>query len=367
MRPAFSSTRAAAAFAALLLVLLTLPVVVGKNLMSPKEQAYATQSWGSGPYPYIQQQIFEEKGDIDIALVGSSHILHCLDARRLQAELSRQLGRPATVRVLGWGGAGFDALYFIAKDLLEHRRVRMLVFYDDHNGDFRNEKGPVWFRFQDDSGALAGLPVHEKGLFYFASLAGMPRNLLCLLRPNMPADLRVKNYWMEHYRTVNLVDNLGSTTSELGYADWDTDPTIPFVPYVPTNAASPADAFVYSPATRTNFEITNEPIPAWQVHFMRLLSALAGQHGCQLVLLNIPGVQDVHTQRIEERAFWPEIFGTNLVMLGVPPARMFHGLSDEDVRRLYYNPWHLNKNGQTYFTSLIEPALLQLYETTGKP
>ena len=369
MRPAFSSTKHAAAFAAMMLVLLSLPAVVGKNLMPPREQAYATQSWGSGPYPYIQQQLFEEKGNIDIAFLGSSHILHCLDARRLQDELGKQLGRPATVRVLGWGGAGYDALYFIAKDLLAHRRVRMLVFYDDVNGTYRNAKGPVWFRFQDDARALAGLPLREKGLFYFASLVGMPRNLLCLVRPNLPADLRVKNYWEDHYGSVNLTENLGSTTSELAFTarnNPDADPSIPFIPYQPGNGTTPADCFIYSPLTRTNFEITNEPIPVWQIHFMHLLLALARQQNCQLVQLSIPDLLgNYRAERIEERAFWPEIFGTNLVMLGVPPARVFNRLSDEEVRRLYYNAGHLNKNGQIYFTSLILPSLLQIYHETS--
>jgi hypothetical protein len=64
----------AAAFALLLLALLALPVVVGKNLLPPREQAYSVQGWGNGPYPWIRNQIFEETNDIDIAFVGSSHL-----------------------------------------------------------------------------------------------------------------------------------------------------------------------------------------------------------------------------------------------------------------------------------------------------
>lgn len=365
MRPAFSSTKSAAAFALLLLMLLALPVVVGKNLMPSREQAYATRSWGSGPYPYIQQQIFEEKGDIDIAFIGSSHILHCLDAVRLQADLSKKLGRPATVRVLGWGGAGFDALYFITKDLLAHRRVRMLVFYDDHNGQFRNEKSPFWFRFQEDAPTLNGLPMTEQAYFYFASLVGMPRNLLCLLRPNLPADLRARNFWEEHYRTINLVDNLGSTSSELGFANFDTDLTIPFYPYVPSTAASPRDAFVYSSNTWTNFQFSDEPLPAWQSHFARQFLALAHEHGCRLVMLYIPTIEETGLRKIPERAFWLEHLDDSLFLLGVPPEKMFGGLTDHEIHQLYYNPSHLNKNGQEYFTSLIEPSLLELYEADG--
>lgn len=367
MRPAFSSTKQAAAFALLLLILLSLPAVVGKSFLPPREQSYAAQSWGSGPFPWIQQQLFEEKGDIDIALVGSSHILHCVDARLLQAKLAEKLGRPATVRVIGWGGAGFDALYFIVRDLLNHRKVRLLVFYNENNDPGRrNNQSPAWFRWADKAGAMAGLPLSEQAYFYFASLVGMPRNLLCLIRPNLPADLHTPNYWEEHYRSTNLADNLGSTTSELGFdarPKADCDPTIPFIPYVPQTAASPMDACVYSAATQTNFQFSAELLPVWQTHFARLFMALAREHGCRLVLLHVPALDESRSMKIQERTFWRENLDDSLFLLGVPPMEMFGGLTDDEVRKLYFNPGHLNKNGQAYFTSLIGPALLQLYET----
>lgn len=361
MRPAFNSTRAAAAFALLLLVLLALPAVVGKNLLPPREQAYAALSWGSGPYPYLRHEIFEESGDVDIAFVGSSKILHCLDARRLQAELSKKIGRPAVVRVLGWGGGGFDAVYFMTRDLMEHRRVKMLVIYGDHNDNNRNKKSPVWFRFSENYTTLAGLPLSEQAEYYFATLVGLPRNWLCLLRQNLPADLSVPNFWEEHYRSANLGELLGSTTSQLGFANADADATVPFVPFTPQTVATPADVCIYSPATATNFDFSQKPLPAYENQFTRLTAKLAETHQCQLVLLHVPDINEARLSLIHELAFWPNLFDTNLVMLGVPPARMFAGLTDEEVRQLFFNPGHLNQNGQAYFTQLITPMLIELY------
>ena len=363
MCPAFSSTRAAAAFVLLLLGLLLSPVLAGKKFLPPREQSYASLDWKSGPYPYLRHQIFEEQGDIDIAFIGSSRILHCLDARRLQDELTQKIGRPATVRVLGWGGGGFDAIYFIAQDLLAHRRIKLLVVYGDHNAGNRNKSSPVWFRFSEDGGTLSGLPLRDQAQYYFASLVGLPRNVLCRVRPNLPANLSVRNFWEEHYRSPSLTDMLGSTTSELGFANADADPSVSFVPFTPVNAATAADAVIYSPATKTSFTFSTRPLPAYETHFMQLLSVLTDRRDCQLMLLHIPVVDEARSPRIEEQTFWPEWLGTNLVMLGVPPAKMFGGLTDDEVQKLYFNPGHLNKNGQSYFTSLVLPSLLQIYET----
>ena len=50
MRPAFASTKQVAAFALLLLLLLLSPALAGKKFLPPREQAYAAQGWGNGPY-----------------------------------------------------------------------------------------------------------------------------------------------------------------------------------------------------------------------------------------------------------------------------------------------------------------------------
>lgn len=366
MRPAFASTKQAAAFAVLLLLVLLSPVLVGKNLLPPREQAYATRSWGSAPFPWIQNQIFEETNAIDIAFVGSSHILQAVDTPYVQAQLSKKLNRPAVVRTLAWGGSGYDALYFITQDLLAHRKVRMLVFYDENPQGSRNNQIPTLFRFGENAAALNGLPWRDRSLYYSAAIIGLPRNLLALVRPNLPAPLVTTppNYWERHYGSASTVKLLGATCSELGF-NYDTlsDYFTAFVPYTPHTGATPADAEIYSPDRQGSFEITQEALPAWQAHFARLLGELARTNGCRLVMLNLPVIADAQVKTIRERAVWSEVFQTDVAMVGIPPAKLFAGLTDEQLHWLFTNAAHFNKNGMTYFTPLITPALLQLYET----
>jgi hypothetical protein len=83
------------------------------------------------------------------------------------------------------------------------------------------------------------------------------------------------------------------------------------------------------------------------------------------VLLNIPVYDQRRSPVILERAFWPDLMGANLAMLGVVPAKLFAGLPDEEVQKLFKDPVHFNRNGQQYFTQLITPALLRLYEASA--
>jgi hypothetical protein len=100
MGAAFSSTKQAAAFALLLLLLLLLPALMGKSLLPPREQVYSSMSWGAGGFPYMHDEIFNEKEDIDIAFMGSSRIWCGIDTAQVQARLGEKLGRKAIVRTL---------------------------------------------------------------------------------------------------------------------------------------------------------------------------------------------------------------------------------------------------------------------------
>jgi hypothetical protein len=366
MRPAFSSTKQAAAFALLLFLSLLSPVLAGKKFLPPREQSYATQGWTSGPYPWIRHEIFEETNDIDIAFMGSSHILQAVDTPLVQAQLSEKINRPAVVRTLAWGGAGYDGLFFIAQDLLAHRKVRMLVFYDEDNApNVRNATAVSWFRFGENAAELSGLPLRDQSLFYFAAIVAMPKNLLALVRPNLPAPLVTTppNYWEQHYASASTVTLLGCTCSELGF-NYDTlsDNFTAFTPFVPRTGVAPADVEIFSPAGKNDFAFGNAPLPAWQIFFARKLAELARTNQCKLVMLHLPVLADAPAAKLNERAFWPEIFGGDFSLLGIPPAKLFAGLNDEELHRLFTNGGHFNKNGMTWFTPLITPALLQIYE-----
>ncbi len=374
MRPAFASTREAAAFAFLLLIALLLPALLSKSLLPLRQELYAFKGWDTtGPHPYHYQLIFEEKGDIDIAFVGSSQIMHGIDTPYVQEALSKKLGHPATVRTLGWGGAGYDALYFITKDLLEHRQVKMIVFYDECQFFNKpNPLAPVWFRFGDDNASLAGLPLDRRLNYYFAAIIGMPKNLLSLVRSHRPADMSPKK--MEAIDRITASDDpiksLGSIGSHHGYnASMLYDDYAPFVPYSPPHPLDPSDVRLNFGSPSDDFQFNGPPVPSWQLHFARKFAALAQEHGVKLVMLHMPVIKEKENETafVNERENWPKVLQADITMVGVPPAVFFKGMSDDNARQIFDDIVHLNKNGQDYFTHALTPRLLEIYATQVTP
>lgn len=360
MRPAFSSTRQAAGFAVLLLLLLLLPALLGKSCLPSREQMYAAIPWGAGDFPFLHDQIFQEKEDIDIAFMGSSRIWCGLDTAAVEAALGAKLGRKAVVRTLGWSEPSFDPFYVVLKDLVEHRKVRMVVFCDlsPGGGNAAHSNAPYWFRWGDNAGDLAGLSNRSKASFYGSAILGMPRNLLGLLRENLPV-IPTEKIQCGKVFVKNPSYTLGALDLREPYGGT-------FETYAPPSNVHPSEVCVTASATNLDFRFLGRAIWPMQAEFARKIGALAHDHGVKLVYLHMPLTTEGRSENIDEPVYWPDYFGANLTMVGIAPARLFRGISGENESKLFFNYEHLNQNGQKFFTSIVAPRLLQVYEDKTK-
>jgi hypothetical protein len=369
MSPVFSSLRQAIGFGLLLLFLLLLPLLVPRSALPPRETIYNTLPWNVGPYPFIHDQIYVEKNDVDIAIIGDSQVWAAVDAPILQQALSKKLGRPAVVICLCCPWAGFDGLYFLARDLLAHRKVHLLVFSDAAGLDAAPQAVPHkqawrWFRYAEDSSEIATLPLRIRLAYYYGSILGLPRNLLSQLRPNLGPVLtedRYRDLQAEHHWIMPNT-RLGTLTMHIGY---NNRPDL-FVPYTPTTSAQPTDFVIYSPQTAGQFQFA-EPsaAPSLQTYFGQKLATLAVDHGTKLACLNVPYLPDRRLSLIRERYNWAEMMQAPVGLIGIPPGLLFAGLSDNDIAKLYWDAYHFNENGQQYFTRLLAPGLISIYEDTA--
>jgi hypothetical protein len=365
MRPAFTSPKAAAAFGLLLLFLLAAPWLSAHKLLPQPKETYSSESIRWEKFPWVQKFIFEETNDIDIAFVGSSHMLTGIDTPYVQQKLDEQIGHKTVVRTIGWLASGFDGLYFFTKDLLAHRRVKTLVFYDECAGPVTYEMQsfmPQWYRFGKDDLVLGGLPLAYRGISYYAAVVGMPRNLLEVLSSNRPRESSDEMAAGGLKGNANPELTLGSMGSPIGFAPLFNDSSARFIPFVPQTAATSADLRVFTPATASEFVFSGRPLPVSQIYFARQFALLARSKGCTLVELHLP-VFDERTSRVmTESRDWPEVMQTEVGLMGIPGARLFAGLSEPETELLFSNPGHLNLNGQKYFTASITPGLLQYHE-----
>jgi hypothetical protein len=188
---------------------------------------------------------------------------------------------------------------------------------------------------------------------------------LSLLRPNIfSASLSSDNKrWATLFHAKDPHGQLGALTVERGL-----DPDSPFVSFSPKPEAGPGNVCVFSAETKDAFKFSGPPTPAWQRAFAKKFAKLAASHDTKLVFLHLNPVyssNETNNPYIQERECWPEVLGTNVVMMGIPPAKLFSGLSAADLSKLFYTPdhYHFNENGERFFTPVITPTLIQIYES----
>jgi hypothetical protein len=348
MRPVFASTKQAATFALLLLLLLAAPGLSGMRLLPHQQQTYYSEGIQWGNFPWLQQFVFDETNDIDIALVGSSQMIYGIDTPYVQQKLDEQLGRKTVVRTVAWMGGGMDTLFYTTRALLAHRHVKTLVFFDE-----------ITAPKPDEINLLAN--------YYYGDVVWMPRNLLDLSEPNWPrvpgaeSSPPANPATYERWRSANPAEQLGCMNAHLGFAWRELNTN--FTPYVPQTGATPAEVLVFPRTPAANWVCSNWPPPLGQAFFARQLGLLAQQQGCRLVALHKPVFADRTARVVVEAHNWPALMQAEVCLMGIPEAQLFAGLSESEVELLYWNANHFNENGQVYFTRLITPPLVQYYES----
>jgi hypothetical protein len=343
MAPAFSSTRSAAAFGGILILLLTLPLTLHWIGGVPKEEAYRGISENAGAFNYFHQQSFEENSDVDILFCGASLLGNALEPAVVQNALSQALGRRANVILLRQSWQGPDMNYFVARELMERRKVKMLVIATLARVHRSSQPHVQLFRvirYGDDPGALDGLPLLNRMALYADYVLGAPRQALNLLRRNEidpPPSVPV------------------SHGSPIGYHGR------PFIRRKVSVPAIPPDTLIDTAGNSGKFQFDGPPLNAYQLHFLEKTEELAEKQGSLLVILHLPSPSERGSEGVPERQLVPKLLKPGVVFAGVPLARMFQDVPDDQFFD-YFQDEHLNLNGSELFTGIVTPLLVQLYE-----
>ena len=344
MSPAFPSTRSTAAFGVLLVCLLTLPITLHSIGGVSHEAAYRGISEGAGTFDYFRRQIFEKNSDVDIVFCGGSLLGNAIDIPYVQRELSRAIGRPASVILLRQSWQGPDMNYYVARDFLEHRKAKVLVLAAPawvHHASQPHVQLFRVIRYGDHPGATDGLSLRSRLALYADYVLGAPRQALNLVRPNL----------------VNPEEEVPGSPHihPTGYMGR------PFVKHEVVIPEIPPPSMILSNESRDGFRFDGPPLNAYQLHFLRKTQELAKQQGALLVFLHLPSPSERGSDVVRERESIVELLAPGVAYAGVPVARMFGNIPDSQFED-YFQDEHVNLNGSILYTGTITPALIQLYE-----
>ena len=349
MTPAFPTRGSLYRFISCILFFLVLPLGTSVIGYAPRSQMYRAVPNGAGPYPAIEKQIFESGPDIDVLFIGDSLLWSAIDIPYVKDVLSNQLGRPATVMTFAGNWDGVDRYYVLLRDLLKHRRVKLAILSmptPRHYIDKPHIQAFHWLRLGEDNEVFEGLPWSGKAAVYAEMMFGAPRQMLGRIRSDLVS---------EESTDESL---LNGEEGLLGYRGSK------FIEQTIDPPAISADSMIYSQANRSQFRFDGLPLGPLQRNFTRLLGKLIRESGIDAGIVHLPRISEVGLPTVDEREYWPNVFGADVSIIGISSRELFRGKQQDEIEKYYYDE-HFNANGKKLFTRTIVPALLKLY--AGSP
>jgi hypothetical protein len=348
MFPAVWSNRHAVALILVIGILLSLPVLMHVAGMPPRDRVYSGIRVETGTGPLDEHNIFEEKEPADIVFIGSSLLVRGVDLNYIEQQLSEQLHRPVRVRRLSLKWQGLDMQYMLMKDLLEHRKVGMVIMDMPTNaliGDSPHIQAYRWMRWGEFPRSTAGLSFRHRLAIYGAQVLGAPRQLVNYIRPNRLV------------QDPALVQRLGAQ-SEYGNVGYYGGP---FVPEPRTPPSLAPDSILSHGSSDPNFDFDGQPLGPYHQHWAHEIGNLAKQYNVPFVMIHVPEDTEKGDTRVPQRMFWPGVVGLpDTPIIGIPSATLFRDTPADQVKNYYYDQ-HFNDNGKELFTRAITPAILDLY------
>ena len=315
---------------------------------SPKDKWLATMQ-GAGNYHFFAKEIYDREGDIDLLVLGDSIMWCGTDTDMIESEFSRKLGRKAVVLSFAANWRGEDLMYLQLKEILAHRRVRMLMLNMPvfSERDDPHQAAAYWWVMGEHADVLKDADPITLARLYAVSLWGMPRHFLSFLRPN--AMLDDTHDIRSNTKTGALKEEHG-----FGYGEFVKPKRALAFDFTP-------QSIILSDKTAGGYYFTQRPLNDFQSFFLNRIFALAKEHGVHVVVSSPPRLSQARNGLAEEAIDYAKAFPGFVDTATIAPARIFGNLSDDEIK-LYFYDEHMNTTGSETYTRAMLPTILYLYE-----
>lgn len=329
---------------------LTLPLLLGAFEFPSRADAYAGMDGRRSVSAFHHQEITQKNTPANIAIIGMSTLWLGLNAKYIEERVSLLSGgSPAGVFTLGANHPGEDLAYVMLEDLIEQRKVEMVILGQPN----RRQEQPhpalhrLW-RFDKHFHLTRGLPLMDTFQLYALNVLGAPRQLLSGLRQSMIGDPRKHEAAFNGSRVRKLLWN----------EDWRLfkEEKIPVVKKV-------GGDFLYGKGQYEKIEF-KEIMSPYQKHFFVKTLELLQQNDIPVLIALVPTFNDHALTRLTSRIPKDVTETYELTFLGIPSQELFEGRTEKEIRKLYYDTNHFNANGNSFFSRTVIPGILEYYENT---
>ncbi len=322
------------AYISFLFLALCLPFFIGSSWY-PREKIYLSSNVvakGAADVHWMHHLIFEEKGPIDLLIIGASHSWVSMIPRDIERALSTTT-KPFIVRTVAHNWCSNDLRWTLVQDLIAHREVRNVLIGSSpckiippmHLGLYE-----IWPpQFLD----------HQQGRISFTEQFAIrmyeaPRKLLSLVRSDGPL---ANGHAMPG----------GFPEADMVYGNVEVHKHSVDVPFQTINVRVPDRVTLGS-------HIFDRPDD--DVYLVKLYEFLRKKS------INVYWLSIVFPDR-DKDAHFPQVIEkwSDQKLFGLDAKTLFSKYSENELKSLYYDSGHMNINGAKLYTAVVIEQLRNFF------
>jgi hypothetical protein len=354
MQPAFSGTGHLVVWIAALAAILLSPILTA--LVVSPETRYLVMSKRVGPSDWHTNQILEDKGPLDILVLGNSRMLTAIDHEALRENVQEPDG-PLKSETIAARFNGFDLSYTFLRDFFAHRHARLVVINYPDIPQIDNHPGEKYIRRfgQPDPGLEIKRPALAVTNYAEMALIGPRLALASVIRPG--------SITRQGYRTMedfpDYEKTRGSYTPDDGYEESKNSPRAAFAHY--DSPVKPHPAIIIRPwaALPPGVVLTDKALTPIESAYLPAIKALCEKNGALLAFMTLPMATSQGPIEISS-----QVLALGVPIIAASTESMFGNIPIERIKENYFDHLHFNSNGARRSAQVYGPALQTLLQQT---
>lgn len=326
-------------------------------LTVPKSSVYHSIWNYNVPGAHLYQETFVDKKPVDILFIGASTLWDGIRPNIISAALKKNFQHEPVVFSFGFLWQNIDQTYLLLRNIVEKRKIKMVVISTAFPDIVLNESHIKIFKFiswKRDASMYQGLPFSTMLNIYAETVLGAPRQLWSQMQSNMSE---------QKFKTTIDNDIYHQTSGYRSHKKTVYNRNNPYRDIMVTPPSIDKSNMIYTTKSKKIFTFSGKPLTQYELHFYKKITKLLKEHDIHQVFLRIPAYKERNNKSILLRVNWPvSVNNQSADIVSVIPQSLFHGLTLDMIQQLYYDQDHFNDNGSLMFTKTIAPAIVKIYQ-----
>lgn len=314
------------------------------------ENALSSNQWQS--YNLLYRELYIQTEPIDVLIMGPSFVWTAFKPKIIKEMLEKKLNRKVNVILLGFNGEGDDKIFFQLKEILQKRKIRVLIttlMNNDYKRNCPHSQTYRTFLLKQNFDTIKVMPFKDKIFFYGQAMLGAGRHLAFERIKNREKVLDLNNYSVSNHEL------------EVGHPMPQIEQVPPICSLLPKHLGS--DCLIEEPQGAQNGVKLLNHLNSFQFFFHSQIHSLSKEYGFNILYTYIPFLTDESETVCIRKDILSFLENDNVWLMALNKADIFKKVRPDEINKFYSDYAHFSDAGSELFTTIFMSKFVEFYQT----